>query len=50
MVMAPFITNDLNPTQPKTGSDDLFEPVVMRGAGVVLKEEFGEINSKGKVK
>ena len=34
--MAPFITNDLNPTPPKTGGDDHFEPAVMRGAGVVM--------------
>ena len=33
--MAPFITNDLNPTPPKIGGDDIFEPAVMRGAGVV---------------
>jgi hypothetical protein len=36
--MAPFITNDLNPTPPKTGGDDHFEPAVMRGAGVVYKK------------
>ena len=36
-MMAPFITNDLNPTPLKTGGDDLFEPAVMRGAGVVLQ-------------
>ena len=35
--MAPFITNDLNPTPLKTGGDDLFKPAVMRGAGVVIQ-------------
>ena len=33
--MAPSITNELNPTPPKTGGDSYFEPTVMEGAGVV---------------
>jgi hypothetical protein len=36
--MALSITNELNPTLPKTGDDSYFEPAVMGGAGVV--EQF----------
>ena len=33
----PAITNDLNPTVPKTVGDTPYEPAVMRGAGVVFE-------------
>ena len=36
----PSITNELNPTPPKTGGDSYFEPTVMGGAGVVFQTRF----------